>query len=147
MNKTVIFDLDGTLADITHRLPLIKHGESDWPTFFQACVADKPIKPTIEICNRLAIAGFRIIISSGRSAVVRTQTEEWLMRHGVNYRQLIMRPEEDYTPDDKLKQLWLDTGVFGPVENIMCVFEDRKRVVDMWRSNGLLCYQVADGDY
>lgn len=27
------------------------------------------------------------------------------------------------------------------------VFEDRKQCVDMWRSLGLTCYQVADGNY
>ena len=43
-----------------------------------------------------------------------------------------------------LKQMWLD-GI--GVDNVAMVFDDRQQVVDMWRSNGLTCFQVADGDF
>jgi hypothetical protein len=49
-----------------------------------------------------------------------------------------------YTKDSDLKQMWLD-GI--GVDNVAMVFDDRQQVVDMWRSNGLTCFQVADGDF
>ena len=55
-----------------------------------------------------------------------------------------MRPLKDFTPDDVLKQLWLDN--IGK-DNVLCTFDDRKKVVDMWRNNGITCFQVADGDF
>ena len=33
------------------------------------------------------------------------------------------------------------------VDNVAMVFDDRNQVVDMWRQNGLTCFQVADGDF
>ena len=52
-------------------------------------------------------------------------------------------------PDDKLKQHWLDD--LFPKDSkrldIVCVFDDRDKVVDMWRKNGLTCMQVAPGNF
>ena len=56
-----------------------------------------------------------------------------------------MRPQNQlYLPDNDLKQGWLDT--IGK-DNVAMVFDDRQQVVDMWRQNGLTCFQVADGDF
>jgi phosphoglycolate phosphatase-like HAD superfamily hydrolase len=41
--KTVIFDLDGTLADLTHRLHYVKNGNRNWDKFFEECDKDLPI--------------------------------------------------------------------------------------------------------
>lgn len=53
-----------------------------------------------------------------------------------------MRPENCYVPDNALKKPWLDQGLFGPIENILFVVEDRDRMVQMWRGAGLTCLQV-----
>jgi hypothetical protein len=49
-------------------------------------------------------------------------------------------------PDDKLKKGWLD-DLFPDKTNILCVFDDRDKVVEMWRDNDLTCMQVAPGDF
>ena len=51
-------------------------------------------------------------------------------------------------PDDTLKQNWLDL-LFpdNKKEDIVCVFDDRDKVVKMWRDNGLTCFQVAEGAF
>ena len=63
-----------------------------------------------------------------------------------------MRPTSHpwkFMPDDKLKQRWLDD--LFPIDSkrldIVCVFDDRDKVVDMWRKNGLTCMQVAPGNF
>jgi hypothetical protein len=33
------------------------------------------------------------------------------------------------------------------VDDIVCVFDDRQKVVDMWRDMGLTCMQVAPGNF
>jgi hypothetical protein len=59
-----------------------------------------------------------------------------------------MRKAGDYRPDVEVKQEWLDEWLkHHTKEEIGGVFEDRKQVVDMWRKNGITCYQVAEGDY
>ena len=143
--NTVIFDLDGTLALIDHRLKHIKNiKRKNWFRFFEECDKDEPNIPVIEVCKSLFLSGHNIIIFSGRSAQVRSKTEEWLSKHEIKYNKLFMRPEKDYTPDEKLKETWLkeiDTG------DILCVFDDRQKVVDMWRKNNITCFQVAEGDF
>ena len=47
--------------------------------------------------------------------------------------------------DSALKQMWLDTLI--DKDDVFAVFDDRQQVVDMWRSNGLTCFQVADGNF
>jgi hypothetical protein len=49
-------------------------------------------------------------------------------------------------PDDKLKQMWLD-NLITDKSKVVCVFDDRQKVVDMWRDNGLTCMQVAPGNF
>ena len=88
---------------------------------------------------------YRIWILSGRSDVTQQATLDWLRKHNVPFDHLQMRPQNLlFMPDNDLKQSWLDT--IGK-ENVAMVFDDRNQVVDMWRSNGLTCFQVDDGDF
>lgn len=142
MRKTVIFDLDGTLCDITHRMHFIENGNKDWDGFYKACWMDAPKLPIIEINNMCFDANHNIIISSGRSENVRNETIQWLKEHHVYYDDLMMRPNACFVPDQALKKAWLDQGKMGPIENILFVVEDRDRMVKMWRDQGLTCLQV-----
>jgi phosphoglycolate phosphatase-like HAD superfamily hydrolase len=148
MKDTVIFDLDGTLADISHRLHYIEGPDKDWDAFFKACVHDEPINTIIGILQEMAAGEYRIVIMTGRSDAVLDETMEWLNAWapiGQDF-ELFMRKEGDHTPDDALKLKWLNEGYIDK-DRIFCVFEDRKRVVDMWRGLGLTCLQVAPGDF
>ena len=141
--KTVIFDLDGTLCDISHRLPLIKQAKADWPAFFDACDKDAPKPEIISLFQALSDAGNKMIIVSGRSDRTLFKTDQWLSYHGIKPHEIIMRKDGDYTPDDILKKSWLDKRLLGDKENILFCVDDRQRVVDMWRNEGLTCLQVA----
>jgi hypothetical protein len=55
-----------------------------------------------------------------------------------------MRKIGDFRPDEVLKKEWLDE--VGP-ENIKMIFDDRDKVVKMWRDNGITCLQVAPGNF
>ena len=59
-----------------------------------------------------------------------------------------MRPEDKhFLPDDELKQDWVDNDPHIDKDDIFAVFDDRQKVVDMWRANGFTCFQVADGNF
>lgn len=148
----IVFDLDGTLANIEHRLHYIDReackarGEKpNWDAFHHACVYDQPIREMIRLNQVLWASGADIEIWSGRSDLVRPQTEKWLQEHGVRYSQLLMRFHGDYQPDVELKRSWLQA--INPVERPHIIFDDRKRLVDMWRSEGIRCLQVAPGEF
>ena len=152
MKKTVIFDLDGTLADIDTRraLSLKMNGKMDWDKFFdpQNIQLDEPNTPVIKMAQMLDSQGFNIVILSGRSKATYRTTRQWLIQNDVPFDDLHMRPTSDdwhYMKDSDLKQIWLDTVV--DKDDVFVVFDDRNQVVDMWRKNGLTCFQVADGDF
>ena len=152
MKKTVIFDLDGTLADIDTRraLSLKMNGKMDWDKFLdpQNIKLDEPNTPVIKMAQMLDSQGFNIVILSGRSKVSYRTTRQWLIQNDVPFDDLHMRPTSDdwhYMKDSDLKQIWLDTVV--DKDDVFAVFDDRQQVVDMWRDNGLTCFQVADGDF
>jgi phosphoglycolate phosphatase-like HAD superfamily hydrolase len=151
--KTVIFDLDGTLADIeTRRVISIKeNGKMDWDIFFDPknISLDTPNRPVITMARLLKESGHRIVILSGRSKVTKDATREWLKLFDVPFDILKMRPDNKefkFMPDDQLKKLWLDQ-LFPNTDDVLCVFDDRDKVVKMWRENGLSCLQVAEGNF
>lgn len=147
----VIFDLDGTIANIEHRQHFVhdtnkKWGaKKKWRDFFAACIDDTPQEAVIIILRALYLR-FRIYIVSGRSDEVRQETEAWLACNQVPYHCLIMRREGDFTPDHILKIGWVNDGII-PKERILCVFDDRDKVVKMWRNANIPCFQVAEGDF
>lgn len=169
VRDVVIFDIDGTLALIDHRRHLVEHrncpqcygfGEAcpdcrctgrlkpDWPAFYRACVDDEPNLPVIAALHAYRLSGYHIVIVSGRSDEVRAETEAWLFEHvfsgEISMCALIMRPAGDFTPDDELKRRWLHDGTI-PRDRVLCAYDDRDKVVAMWRSNGVPCFQVAPG--
>ena len=148
--KTVIFDLDGTLALIDKRRAISTkdNGKMDWDKFFdpQNIFLDKPNTPVIKMAQLLRDQGFRIAIFSGRSDVTHNATKVWLRKHGVRFDLLVMRDKPNhFMKDSDLKQMWLDTWV--DKDDVFMVFDDRQQVVDMWRDNGITCFLVADGDF
>ena len=151
----VIFDLDGTLANIEERRKLATkdNGKMDWNKFFdpENIRLDKPNPAVIKMAQVLAESGHMIAILSGRSKGTQLTTKSWLNRNNVPYHIIKMRPtskEWMYMPDDELKQHWLDDLFPGDIrDRIVAVFDDRQKVVDMWRKNGLTCMQVAPGDF
>jgi hypothetical protein len=149
--RIVIADLDGTIALIEHRRHWVawkQHPElsSDecWRRFFAECVNDLPNWPVIFTLQALARANYDIHIFSGRSDEVRERTHAWLYTYFVPYELLKMRAAGDFTPDEILKKQWIEEY---DLSQILCVLDDRAKVVAMWRELGLSCFQVAPGDF
>ena len=150
----VVFDLDDTLACTEHRQHILEQDFLDesekWNKFFEACVKDQPIRPIINVFNALASAQWdhqnRIEIWTGRSDRVREQTEMWLTfyvkefsKHHVALR---MREEGDFRPDTEIKAEWIEQ--YGKPD---IVFDDRNKMVNWWREQGIVCCQVKESDF
>ena len=148
-----VFDLDGTLCNIEHRLHFLEAKE--WMSFYKECLYDDPVKAVINIMIAIDSSGGEIWILTGRSEIVREETIDWLHKNtmfsGAELRRyphtLIMRKDGDHTDDHVLKERWLHGLSVEDRARLVCVFEDRKRVVNMWRSNGIVCLQVAPGEF
>lgn len=129
--------MDGTLALLGGRSP-----------YSLKVSSDKPNLPVIQVVQALANDPRvdAIIIVSGRDARARPATAAWLAAHEVPYTELIMRPTGDNRPDQVLKQEILHQRIL-PRYEVTGVLDDRNKVVKMWRDNGLVCLQVAEGDF
>lgn len=147
----IVFDLDGTLRDCSHRIHHIVRTDGkpkDWRAFYAACHGDAPIPHMIDNLNAFCRAGREVEIWTGHSDEAADATVDWLCDNGVwqCLPAIRFRPAGDHTEDVRLKARWLDE-VEAAGGRVDLVFEDRRRVVDMYRARGIACVQVAPGDF
>ena len=139
--KCVLVDLDGCLADITHRLHFIKQQPPDYDQFFANVMDDKPIDEIIQLVDILS--NEYIVIMSGRSDVCEKDTIDWLDRHDVAWHELRMRKEGDHRPDYVVKQEMLDEMEgYDP----WLAIDDRDSIARVWRKNGIKTLVCDDWD-
>lgn len=134
--KAVMADLDGTLALLGNRSP---YDESMVRT-------DHPNTPVIDTLDALVGAGHRPVYMSGRTEGCRIDTEWWLTEYAGDCAPLFMRAVGDTRPDHVVKLELFDTHVREQYD-VRVVLDDRNQVVKLWRSLGLTCLQVADGNF
>lgn len=141
-----IFDIDGTLANGEHRVHHLAGKPKRWDLYNAAMAADTVHEHVATLCRQLsAIAP--IIYCTGREAVFRDVTLAWLARNKLDFHAALhMRRAKDYRGDDVVKFDMLE-AIRGAGYNPTMAFDDRNRVVAMWRANGVPCAQVAEGDF
>ena len=160
----IIVDLDGTLSDMRGI-----RGPFEWDKVGR----DRPHADIIELVQMYNSNNFKIIVCSGRDAVCKADTLEWLVDFEVPFDKLFMRPEGSTERDAKIKSttqggptlqypsptrkrklrdaklkyhIYLDH--IKPKYDVRLAIDDRQQVVDMWREYaGLRCLQVAPGNF
>ena len=140
--KTVIFDIDGTLADASHRLHWVTGGKRDWPAFFAAMNRDTVVAPIRELLWRLQHDN-KIVLCSGRPEEYRETTEIWLNQNHVLNAVLYMRATGDYRADHIIKAELLTKMREEGYEPWLAI-DDRPSIVAMWREHGITCLQCRD---
>ena len=147
---TIVIDLDGTLNNCVHRQHHATNGE--WDEFHSTLNEDAPYNDVMWFVKLMYEDGIEVIAVTGRNEAYRNQTCEWLSKHKLFgcVDTILMRPENDYTPDHHLKPILLENyiGSKGVVlAEVMVVLDDRDKVVEAWRNYGLPCWQVRPGGY
>lgn len=160
----IIFDIDGTLANAEHRLHFIKDPDKakDWENFLsdEQVANDTPIPQTWSVLEQMLRSHHRVIFITGRPNAQRETTINWLMNKDcltrvgcwahwhINHQQpkIFMRSDGDRRPSSVVKRELLDIARYEGYDPKL-VFEDRMDDTAMWREAGLLCCQVAEGNY
>lgn len=145
--QTVLFDIDGTLANIAHRRVFLDREPADWKAFNNAMGDDTLNTPIVDLYRTLEGSGvYEIIIVTGRNEKFRKLTEQWLAWNEIPFTRLLMRQDNDQRADHIIKEeilnLLRDEG-----KEIAFVVDDRQQVVDMWRRQGIVCLQCDAGDF
>jgi hypothetical protein len=152
MNRpTYIFDIDGTLANLSHRLHFIEGETKDWDGFFAACEDDEPIQSVIDVARAVAFYEWqhkntKILYLTGRPERVRGNTIRWLNAKGLPPGDLIMRKNGDHRPDTEAKRELMEK-IVAEGGKIVGVFEDRPSVCRVWRKMGLTVFQMNDEEF
>ena len=141
----ILFDLDGTLCDVKHRRQYVATNPRNWDAWNAGIINDKPIPQVLEVFNALKDR-FPIFFVSGRSDDYRDVTVQWLEKHSItehDYNRLLMRKYKDHRDDAIVKGEIADQ--IEENYKIFAVFDDRKRVVDMWANRGIFVFDVGQG--
>lgn len=147
--KIVIFDIDGTLANGEHRVHHVRGpGKKNWPAYNDGMANDKVHEHTRTMFHCLFDCDYELYVVSGREDQFREVTEQWLSDNDLaTYNALYMRKTGDYRSDDIVKREILLTKFLTKFkkDDIVCVFDDRPRVIRMWRSEGIPVFNCGDG--
>ena len=145
----IVFDLDDTLADTTHRQYILNEAymsnSETWNAFFDECDKDTPKSEIIEIFTALSRSDeHRIEIWTARSERVLEKTVAWLQKYVPNsqFHILRMREEGDLRDDTEVKGDWIEQ--YGKPD---LVFEDRNRMVYFFRKQGITTVQVEESNF
>ena len=145
-SKLVVFDIDGTLANIEHRRHYVQSKPKNWHAFNEAMVHDTVYEPVLHLNHMFSTfsAGhdYDVALASGRGEEYREHTVKWLHDKDVYYDHLFMRPAKDNRPDYIIKEEILEKiiEIYGKKPDM--VVDDRPQVVRMWREKGIFVFDV-----
>ena len=141
----LICDIDGTIADLTHRRKYVTTNPKNWEAFERSMHLDTPIETICDAVRTLSSASWQVVYCSGRGQQNFMTTRNWIEDNKLPVGRIYMRAEGDYRDDGIVKSELLDRILkrYHPT----LVFDDRDRVVKMWRDRGLRCIQVAEGNF
>jgi phosphoglycolate phosphatase-like HAD superfamily hydrolase len=146
MRKCWIFDVDGTLADSDHRKHHLEGGKKNWDGWFEDMDKDPLHQDVAMFLDFATLERVAVFICTGREEKYRDVTEKWLDDNYIQHWGLFMRKTGDRRDDSVIKKEMLD-GIREAGFEPTIAFEDRDRVVKMWRENGVRCFQVAEGNF
>lgn len=141
--RAAVFDVDGVLADATHRQHLVTGARRNWPLFFDLCGKDALID---EVANmaRLLDRDLSIILCTARPSSVVAETLDWLARFDVRWDLLIMREYGDYALARDFKQYSVhELRAYGFA--LEMAVEDDPRNKAMFDHEGIPCVYIHSG--
>ena len=98
------FDIDGVLADCSHRLHYLE--KKDYDGFYSdtEILNDNPIIHGLELYEDICSSPYAdVYILTGRPERTQEATRAWLKRVGVDVAPMIMRRNHDYRPSPEVK--------------------------------------------
>lgn len=154
---TILVDIDGTIADGSHRLHLIppkdqKHLTRAWDEFNLAAGDDLPLEDTVRLVDHMYAQGFKIVFMTGRNVISHTVTWEWLDSQFEwfegecgelgDHVTLVMREKSDNGTPVECKTALLNRVMNK--YNIMFAIDDDPAICKAFRKMGVPTYQVRD---
>lgn len=154
--KYIVFDIDGVLANCSHRLKYIQGKDKDYDKFYsdEEIMKDKIIEAGRKIVDMLynlyTMEDFyrptefygKIILLTGRSDICEETTRIWVSKNifeDLSLYSIIMRPKNDWRPAHQVKEDLIKKHI--GFENILFAFDDDDKVNEMYKKHGVMCYK------
>ncbi len=132
--EAVLFDMDGTLVDVSGIRPLLA-GPGRFDAFHRASIDCPPHQWVVDAANSERAAGRAVLVVTARQAKYRNVTAWWLAIHGVPSEGMWMRATNDSRPDHVVK-----AEILAKIRQryvVVGAWDDRPEVVALWESEGI----------
>lgn len=129
-----IFDIDGVVADVRHRLHHLESRPKGWDEFFAAAANDPPLAEGVALAHQYAVHD-EVLYLTGRPERTRELTWSWLAAQGLPPGRLLMRPDRDRRPAAAFKREQIRT--LSHSRQLDVVIDDDPAVVDLLRREGV----------
>lgn len=146
MNKVIVFDIDGTLANIEHRRGFVASKPKNFKAFVAAIPLDTPYEDIVFLAKTFYELGHTVLLCSGRGEEEREVTVKQMENFGVKFAKLFMRKSKDYRKDSLVK-VDLLVEIRAEFGEPTLWFDDRQQVVDAIRAQGIKVLQCEPGDF
>jgi phosphoglycolate phosphatase-like HAD superfamily hydrolase len=145
--RTVVFDIDGTIADNSHRKQWVEQRPKDWKRYNENMVDDGVHEDIVSLMVMLSATN-KIILCTGREDVYAPETWLWLDKNDLAHlvHDIYMRRTKDYRSDAIVKVELLER-ITADYSRPWLWFDDRQQVVDAIRAQGIRVLQVAPGNF
>lgn len=150
MHKAVIFDVDGTLANVDpylHHIRNIHHSpnfKKDFDTFHSESINAEPNAEVVEMLNRAFFDQHHVIIVTSRRETWRGVTSYWLAKNDIGHHALYMRKDGDFRPDYEVKK-----DILLSIKkhwNVIHAVDDNPAVLKLWFEYGIPTTKIGDWD-
>ncbi len=140
MRDAVIFDMDGTLCDVSSIIHHLEGKDRNFDAFHGAAIGCPPNPDVVAGVEQARADGYAIVIVTARSSKWRDYTIKWLDKHEIMYDALYMRIEADFRPDYEIKADILENlkKDFNPVH----AWDDSPKIIKLWKDNGIEVTEV-----
>lgn len=140
----VIFDVDGTLANVDPFLYHIRGGKKDYDAFHEASIDALPNVSVLEMLNNAAADGHAIVIVTARREHWRPHTSMWMAKNNIRSHAMFMRGNDDYRPDYEIKKDILDRIL--STWNVVHAVDDNPAVIKLWEEHGITTTKIGTWD-
>lgn len=146
----VVFDLDGTVIDSSHRHLSKPDGSLDLDHWIENCTAEKifadKLLPLARSMRAMHKAGHHIVICTAR--VMSEHDVAYLENNGLPFHGLLSRSEGDTRPDAEMKVCLLNKYLFdrgfANIREANCImFDDNLKVLEAMAHQGVICINAT----
>lgn len=132
----VIFDMDGTLCDVTSiRHYVLDRRRRNYHAFHYLSVFCPPFGWVRSEAKRHHADKVTVLVVTARREEWQALTEQWLMSHDIPYEEVRMRKQDDPRKDKIIKGEILDDLL--ETYDIIHAYDDNPSIIELWRERDI----------